>query len=68
MYCSNCGKEIDNSMMFCPFCGAKVGAGVAPQAAAPVAAPVAPQVAASQGVARIKLAFAIAVIPAKNRV
>ena len=68
MFCQNCVKDINESMMFCPFCGAKVGAGVAPQAAAPVAAPVAPQVAASQGVARIKLAFAIAVIPAKNRV
>lgn len=26
MYCSNCGKEIDNSTMFCPYCGAKTGA------------------------------------------
>ena len=24
MYCSNCGKSIDDSSVFCPFCGARV--------------------------------------------
>lgn len=25
MYCSNCGKEINDYVTFCPLCGAKVG-------------------------------------------
>ena len=25
MYCSNCGKNIDDSSVFCQFCGARVG-------------------------------------------
>lgn len=24
MFCSNCGKEIDDSVKFCPFCGQKI--------------------------------------------
>lgn len=62
MFCQSCGKEINNSMMFCPYCGAKAGAGVTPQAVAPQ--PVTPQAAVSQPlwpqpVEHIKMVFAV---------
>ena len=62
MFCQSCGKEINNSMMFCPYCGAKVGAGVAPQAVTPQN--MIPQTAGMQPmwpqpIARIRMAFAV---------
>ncbi len=47
MFCQNCGKEMNNSMVFCPYCGAKAGAGTAPQAVG------------TQEPARIKMVYAI---------
>lgn len=47
MFCQSCGKEMNNSMVFCPYCGAKAGIGVGPQAVG------------TQELARIKAIFAI---------
>jgi hypothetical protein len=47
MFCQSCGKEMNNSMVFCPYCGAKTGIGVASQAVG------------TQEPARIKTIFAI---------
>ena len=33
MYCSNCGKQIDDSAMFCPECGARTANGTQRQSA-----------------------------------
>jgi len=30
MYCSNCGKLLEDGAVFCPFCGNRVGAAPAP--------------------------------------
>jgi len=30
MFCSRCGKEVDQSSRFCPFCGAQISAAAAP--------------------------------------
>ena len=49
MFCTNCGKQLDESALFCPHCGAKVGAAAAnpaPEQTAPVspfAPPLAPE-------------------------
>lgn len=54
MFCTNCGKQLDESALFCPHCGAKVGAAAAapaPEQAAPVspfAPPPAPEAFAPQ--------------------
>lgn len=54
MFCTNCGKQLDESALFCPHCGAKVGvaaAAPAPEQAAPVspfAPPPAPEAFAPQ--------------------
>ena len=62
MFCQKCGNEINENMMFCPYCGAKAGAGVAPRAVAPQV--MAPQAAVSQPmwpqpVEHIKMIFAV---------
>ena len=31
MYCIKCGKEIDNTSIFCPFCGTKVAKPAEPE-------------------------------------
>lgn len=36
MFCVNCGKEINNSAVVCPFCGARTGNAMPSQPAQPV--------------------------------
>lgn len=36
MYCSNCGKEINDTAGFCPYCGARKAAGMPEMQAASV--------------------------------